>query len=64
MQECQPQGLIALFAGMVRDVYPVAFISLVIVSIIYWYVFLVWRPYIKGLQKVLEDLTLDREKDA
>ena len=59
----QEQGLIELIARMIKDVYPVAFISLVIVSIIYWYVFLVWRPYIKGLQRVLEAL-LDGEEDA
>jgi hypothetical protein len=57
------EGLITVIAGMIKDVYPVAFISLVIVSIIYWYVFLVWRPYIKGLQRVLEELISGREEN-
>lgn len=48
---------------MIKDVYPVAFISLVIVSIVYWYVWLVWRPYIKLLQGLLEVLS-DGEKDT
>ena len=57
------EGLISLIARMIKDVYPVAFISLVIVSIVYWYVWLVWRPYIKLLQGLLEVLS-DGEKDT
>jgi len=61
------EGLISLIARMIKDVFPVSFITLVIVSVFYWYVFLVWRPYIKGqleINKALLEKLLDGEEDA